>query len=108
MNSEVNSEINLLKQFDDRKLLAKRLESKVKTLEGKIVDLKTNMAVITSVNNKLRVMVDSQEQYSRRPCMVITRIVTPDKDISNDDDQEAIINVIKEETGIQKTQSKKM
>ena len=53
-------------------------------------------------------MVDSQEPYSRRPCMVITRIVTPDKDISNDDDQEAIINVIKEETGIQKTQSKKM
>ena len=47
-------------------------------------------------------MVDNQEQYSRRPCMVITGIATPDKNISNDVDQEDIINVIQQETGIQK------
>ena len=29
-------------------------------------------------------------------------MATPDKDISNDDDQEAIVKVIQKETGIQK------
>ena len=47
-------------------------------------------------------MVDNQEQYSRRPGMVITGMATPDEDISNNDDQEAIINVIQKETGIQR------
>ena len=34
--------------------------------------------------------------------MVITEIATLEKNISNNDDPEAIINVIQQETGIQK------
>ena len=102
MNLERNSEINLLKQLEDQNLLIKRLENRVKILEGRIAELETNIAVTTTINNNLRVVVDNQEQYSRRLFMVITGMVTLDKDISNDDDQVAIINVIQKETGIQK------
>ena len=73
-----------------------------------IVELETNIAVSTTVSNNLRVMVDNQEQYSRRPGMVITGMATPDEDISNNDDQEAIINVIQKKLVFKKTKFKKV
>lgn len=73
-----------------------------------IVELETNIAVSTTVSNNLRVMVDNQEQYPRRQGMVITGIATPDEDISNDDDQEAIINVIQKKLVFKKTKFKKV
>ena len=91
-----------MKQLEDQNVLIKRLQNRVNTLEGRIVELETNIAVTTTVNNNLRVMVDNQEQYSHRPCMVVVGMVTPDKDISNNDDQEAIVNIIQKETGIPK------
>ena len=101
-STDMNPEINLLKQLEDQNMLIKRLENRVNTLEGKIVELEKNIAVNTTVNNNLRVMVDNQEQYLHRLCMVIAGMATPDKDISNGDDPEAIIKVIQKETGIQK------
>lgn len=53
-------------------------------------------------------MVDNQEQYPRRQGMVITGMATPDEDISNDDDQEAIINVIQKKLVFKKTKFKKV
>lgn len=73
-----------------------------------IVELETNIAVSTTVSNNLRVMVDNQEQYPRRQGMVITGMATPDEDISNDDDQEAIINVIQKKLVFKKTKFKKV
>ena len=101
-STDTNPEINLLKQLEDQNMLIKRLENRVNTLEGRIVELEINIAVNTTVNNNLRVMVDNQEQYLHRLCMVIAGIATPDKDISNGDDLEAIVKVIQNETGIQK------
>ena len=40
--------------------------------------------------------------------MVITGMATPDEDISNDDDQEAIINVIQKKLVFKKTKFKKV
>ena len=59
MNLERNSEINLLKQLEDQNLLIKRLENRVKILEGRIAELETDIAVTTTINNNLRVMVDN-------------------------------------------------
>lgn len=73
-----------------------------------IVELETNIAVSTTVSNNLRVMVDNQEQHPRRQGMVITGMATPDEDISNDDDQEAIINVIQKKLVFKKTKFKKV
>ena len=73
-----------------------------------IVELETNIAVSITVSNNLRVMVDNQEQYPRRQGMVITGMATPDEDISNDDDQEAIINVIQKKLVFKKTKFKKV
>lgn len=73
-----------------------------------IVELETNIAVSTTVSNNLRVMVDNQGQYPRRQGMVITGMATPDEDISNDDDQEAIINVIQKKLVFKKTKFKKV
>ena len=73
-----------------------------------IVELETNIAVSTTVSNNLRVMVDNQEQYPRRQGMVITGMATPDEDISNDDDQEAIINGIQKKLVLKKTKFKKV
>ena len=73
-----------------------------------IVELETNIAVSTTVSNNLKVMVDNQEQYPRRQGMVITGMATPDEDISNDDDQEAIINVIQKKLVFKKTKFKKV
>ena len=57
---EINFEINLLKQLEDQNALIKRLENRVNSLEGRIVELETNIAVTTTVNNNLRVIVDNQ------------------------------------------------
>lgn len=73
-----------------------------------IVELETNIAVSATVSNNFRVMVDNQEQYPRRQGMVITGMATPDEDISNDDDQEAIINVIQKKLVFKKTKFKKV
>ena len=51
-------------------------------------------------NQEYKQMADNPEQYSHRQCMVITEIATLDKNISNNDDQEAITNIIQQETGI--------
>ena len=60
MSPEINFEINLLKQLEDQNALIKRLENRVNSLEGRIVELETNIAVTTTVNNNLRVIVDNQ------------------------------------------------
>ena len=73
-----------------------------------IVELETDIAVSATVSNNFRVMVDNQEQYPRRQGMVITGMATPDEDISNDDDQEAIINVIQKKLVFKKTKFKKV
>ena len=57
---EINFEINLLKQLEDQNALIKRLENRVNSLEGRIVELETNIEVTTTVNNNLRVIVDNQ------------------------------------------------
>ena len=75
-------------------------------MEGKIADFETKVTIATTSNIHLKVMVNNQEQYSHEIYMIITGIATPDKNISNNDHQEAILNIIQLESGITKDKTK--
>ena len=48
------------------------LKRKVELLEGKIFELEGQVHVFQTVNTLLEAKIDDQEQYSRRPCLVIS------------------------------------
>ena len=60
------------------------------------------MNVIQTVNSYLQNMVDAQEQYSRRPCLVINRMAKPGQQegADNSDNVKQVIETLERECGI--------
>lgn len=81
-DSEVLSLASLKSLIDEKDLAIKnlekhvnKLEGKVNHLEGKVLMLEGHLSLAKTVSSRLECMVDSQEQYSRRPCVVVDGIV---------------------------------
>ena len=72
------------------------LKRKVELLEGKIFQLEGQVHISQTVNTLLEAKIDDQEQYSRRPCLVISRLAQP----GEEDELQKVATTIEDETGI--------
>ena len=72
------------------------LKRKVELLEGKIFELEGQIHIAQTVNNLLEAKIDDQEQYSRRPCLVISGLARP----GEEDELQKVATTIEDETGI--------
>ena len=90
----------LLKNIEKQQLAISRLETKVDNLEGKVIMLESQIHICGTVNENQRVMIDNQEQYSRRACMVVSGMAVSDTDAEHGEDFGKVVNVLSEESGI--------
>ena len=72
------------------------LRKKVELLEGKISELESQIHITQTVNSLLQTKIDNQEQYSRRPCLVIKGLGEP----GDEDEIQKIAATIEEEASI--------
>ena len=70
---------------------------RISTLEGKFYELEGRLLITQTVNRHLESMIDSQAQYSRRPCLVINEMAEPGNE---SDDEKIVLSRRKEETGM--------
>ena len=70
---------------------------RISTLKGKFHELEGRLLITQTVNRYLESMIDSQAQYSRRPCLVINGMAEPE---NKSNDKKLILSRPKEETGI--------
>ena len=75
---------------------------KIYALEAKVYELEGRMNVTQTVNSHLQNMVDTQEQYSRRPCLAINGMAKPghEEGGDNSDDVKQVIEILERECGI--------
>ena len=85
---------------ENQQLTISRLEMKVGNVEGKVIMLESKVHICGTVNENLHVMIDNQEQHSRRPCMVASGMAAPDTDAEHDKDLWKVVNDLSEECGI--------
>ena len=113
-SSNNNTSLNQVSNSSEEILFGKQhkdidyLLTKVKYLEGKISELETCLFVTQWVNSLRKAKIDCQEQYSRRPCLVISGMNEPGDD-KNDLDKVAETLAISAKTSLSKvsTASKK-
>ena len=72
------------------------LKRKVELLEGKIFQLEGQVHISQTVNTLLEAKIDDQEQYSRRPCLVISGLALP----GEEDELQKVATATEDETGI--------
>ena len=65
-------------------------------MEGRISELESQIGITQTVISLLQMKIDNQEQYSRRPCLVINGL----EELGDEDEIQKIAVTIKEETGI--------
>ena len=65
-------------------------------LEGKIFQLEGQVHISQTVNTLLEAKFDDQEQYSRRPCLVISGLAR----LGEEDELQKVATTIEDETGI--------
>ena len=83
--------------IEDQQKTIDKLMKRIITLEGKFHELERRLLITQTVNHHLESMIDSQVQYSHRPCLVINRMAEPGNE---SDDEKLIVSRLKEETGI--------
>ena len=91
-----SSEKNL---FDKHQKNIDYLVKKVRYLEGKISELEGCLFVTQRVNSLLEAKIDCQEQYSRRPCLVINGM---SKSTDDENDLDKVAETLARESDISK------
>ena len=65
-------------------------------MEGRISELESQIGITQTVISLFQTKIDNQEQYSRRPCLVINGL----EELGDEDEIQKIAVTIEEETGI--------
>ena len=65
-------------------------------MEGRISELESQIGITQTVISFFQTKIDNQEQYSRRPCLVINGL----EELGDEDEIQKIAVTIEEETGI--------
>ena len=79
-----------------------KLLQRVEVLENKVQMLESSMMVTKTTSDNLKIMLDNQQQYSRRPCMIVTGMSPPGNEVSNTEDAENVLSVLSTESGLDK------
>ena len=78
------------------------LLKRVKALGDKVQYLESSLSIAKTTSDNLEIMVDNQQQYLRRPCMVVSGMKAPGNEVSNSEDAESVITTLATESGINK------
>ena len=73
--------------IEDQQKNIDKLMKRIIPLEGKFHELEGRLLITQKVNRHLESMIDSQAQYSRRPCLVINGMAEP----GNESDDEKLV-----------------
>ena len=78
------------------------IQEKIHALEAKLYELEGHINMTQTLNSHLQNMVDAQEQYSRRSCLVINDIAKSghEEGADNSEDVRQIIRTLERECGI--------
>ena len=84
------------------------MQEKIHALEAKVYELEGRINITQTVNSHLQNMVDAQEQYSRRSCLVINGMAKPGREegADNSDDVKQVIETLERKCGIAKISSR--
>ena len=69
-------------------MIIEQLLERVVNLETRVKDLESELSIPKSTSDNLKIMLDNQQQYSRRPCMAVSGMEAPGDEISNPEDAE--------------------
>ena len=92
------------KLIEEQQKVITSMQDTIHALEAKVYELEGRINVTQTVNSHLQNMVDAQEQYSRRPCLVINGKEKPaqQEDADNSNDVKQVIETLERECGISK------
>ena len=96
------NEDELTEKEKQQQEIIEKLLQRVEALENRVQLLESSVTVTKTTSDNLKVMLDNQQQYSRRPCMVVTGMMSPGNEVSNTEDAESVLSVLSEESGIDK------
>ena len=84
------------KLIEEQQKVITRMQEKIHALEAKVYRLEGQMNVTQTANSHLSNMVDAKEQYSRRPCLVVTGMAKPGhkKGADNSDDLKQVMETL--------------
>ena len=90
------------KLIEDQQKVITSMQEKIHALEAKVYELEGRINITQTVSSHLQHMVDAQEQYSRRPCLVINGMAKPGREegADNSDDVKQVIETLEKECGI--------
>ena len=96
------------KLIEDQQKVITRMQEKIRALEAKVYELEGRINITQTVNSHLQNMVDAQEQYSLRPCLVINGMAKPGREegADNSDDVNQVIETLERECRIRKILSR--
>ena len=66
------------------------------------MNTETQLLLTQNASKLLEKRLGGQEQYSRRPCLVVNDMMEPGKEDDHNSDSEKIITTLSKESGIQK------
>ena len=81
--------------IEDQQKVIDKLIKRISTLEGNFYKLEGRLLITQAVNHHLELMVDSQDQYSRRQWLVINGMTEPENESDN---EKPVLSRMKEET----------
>ena len=73
---------------------------KINALERRVDILESQLLITQNVNKHLQSKIDDQEQYSRRPCLVVNGMKKPGNEDDENNDFEAVIETLAKESNI--------
>ena len=91
------------KLIEEQQKVITSMQEKLHALEAKVYELEGRINITQTVNSHLQDMVDAQEQYSQRSCLVINGMAKPGHDeegTDNSDDVKQVIETLDRECGI--------
>lgn len=82
--------------------LIEELHRRISALEYRVDVLESQLVITNTVNKHLETKIDEQQQYSRRPCLVVNGMEQPGDEVDNTADAEKVIETLAQESGISK------
>ena len=78
------------------------MQEKIHVLGAKVYELEGRINITQTVNSHLQNMVDAQDQYSQRPCLVVNGMAKPGREegADNSEDVKQVIETFERECGI--------
>ena len=97
-----NNKEELTKKERQQQVTIELLLERVVDLEIRVKVLESELSITKTTSGRLKIMLNNQQQHSRRPCMVVSGMEAPGDKVSNSGNAENILSVLVTERGVDK------